>query len=98
MPPGGGLHRSEPPLDAAARELLEETGCRLTTPRLMQVVDENLHGGRNRVHVIAGLAEGEPRPSSGEIVEARFFPLDDLPLEAGGASVGKIGHWLRDYP
>lgn len=79
MAPGGGLRRGEDPLVAAARELREETGCRLIGARLAAVVEENLHGARNRVHVVTGSAAGAPVPDGREIIAARFFAVDRLP-------------------
>jgi 8-oxo-dGTP pyrophosphatase MutT (NUDIX family) len=35
--PGGGIHRRETPLDAAVRELLEETGLRLSPAKVKEL-------------------------------------------------------------
>lgn len=35
MLPGGGIARGEAPVDAAARELMEETRCRLDAPEIV---------------------------------------------------------------
>ncbi|WP_235523003.1 NUDIX domain-containing protein [Novosphingobium sp. Leaf2] len=79
MPPGGGLRRGEDPLHAGARELVEETGCRLENPQLLEVRPEDLHGADNRVRIVAGRAVGTPVPDGREIVASAFFALDALP-------------------
>ena len=77
--PAGGMKRGEDPLRAAARELAEETACRLVGAVLAEIVTESLAGACNRVHVVIGQAQGVPRPDRREVLEARFFALDALP-------------------
>lgn len=80
MPPSGGLRRRENPLDAAVRELAEETGCRLVEAQLAVELEEHLHGARNRVHVVTGTAYGQPRADGREIIDVAFYALDALPV------------------
>jgi len=77
--PAGGMGRREDPLAAAARELAEETACRLHGAVLAEVVVEPLLGARNQVHVVTGHALGPARPDRREVLEAAFFALDALP-------------------
>jgi ADP-ribose pyrophosphatase YjhB (NUDIX family) len=79
LPPGGGLRRGEDPVIAASRELYEETGCVLADGRLAVLADEDFHGARNHVRVVAGRTTGVPVPDGREIIEAAFFAVDDLP-------------------
>jgi 8-oxo-dGTP pyrophosphatase MutT (NUDIX family) len=79
--PGGGMQQGEDPLAAALREFAEELGCSVSDPRLLARVEEDYHGARNVAHICTGLIDGEPRPDMREIVEARFFPPDDLPAD-----------------
>ncbi|MFC3213269.1 NUDIX domain-containing protein [Novosphingobium panipatense] len=79
MPPGGGIEPDEDPVEAAARELREETGCLLSQARLLAVRAEDFHGSRNMVRVVLGRAAGAPQADGREIVQARFFALEDLP-------------------
>ncbi len=79
MPPGGGLARGEDPLDAACRELREETGCSLQGAHSIGLVEEDLHGAGNRVHIVGGLTFGPAVPDGREVIEAGFFAADNLP-------------------
>jgi ADP-ribose pyrophosphatase YjhB (NUDIX family) len=79
--PGGGLGRSEDPLAGAYREFAEELGCGLVGLRHVATLDETYHGARHEAYVVTGLVDGTPRPDRREIVEARFFALDELPQD-----------------
>lgn len=92
--PGGGVARGELPLAAALRELGEETACALEDPRELAVIDEPLAGTVNRVHVITGRARGLPRGDGREIVEARFFALDDLPSNLAQQLERHLANWV----
>jgi len=92
--PAGGMRRGEDPVAAARRELGEETGVGLMTARLIEVVEEPLAGARNIVHVVAGWSEGAVRIDGREVVEARFFAMDDLPDLLATALPGGLPRWL----
>jgi len=79
MPPGGGLGRGEDVLDAAARELAEETGLALARAVLIDEVDESLHGAHNRVRIVAGRVSGKPHVDGCEVAKAAFFRAERLP-------------------
>jgi len=93
-PPGGGLGRGEDPLEAARRELLEETACRLEMATSIAVIEENLHGAGNSVHVIAGLTRDLPRPDGREIVDAQFFAIDGLPQAISARMRMRLPDWI----
>ena len=97
MPPGGGLARGEEPLAAAARELAEETGCLLEQACRIEVSHEDLHGAGNCVHVVVGQARGAPVADRREVIEARFFALDDLPHNTAGRLAPELPAWVSLY-
>lgn len=95
MLPGGGIARGEDPLAAGLRELREEVGCRLAHAREFERVDEPLSGTTNRVHLICGLIDGEPRPDGREIIEAVFHDPAALPDNMAVALERGMAQWVR---
>lgn len=94
MLPGGGLARGEQAEDAAGRELLEETGCRLTGANCFAVEVVGLAGASNHIHLVSGQTVDEPRPDQREILAARFFAPDALPEATTGSARARIERWL----
>jgi ADP-ribose pyrophosphatase YjhB (NUDIX family) len=98
--PGGLLQRGEDPVEAVVRETGEEVGVEVvpSTPPTV-VVDTKVR----RVDVVfrCALAPGtEPssaRPTSTEILEARWFPVDDLPpLHTEAAEAWRVSRTFGD--
>ncbi len=77
--PGGGVDQHEDVVEAASREVTEETGLRVEGVRSLGEARKFLYGATNVVHIFAGFAQGRPRSDEREIVEAGWFPLDRLP-------------------
>lgn len=94
MPPGGGVARGEDPLAAAARELHEETACRLDFAVLLTVSNERLSSTVNEVHVVAGQTGDKPRPDLREVLEARFFHTHALPEYMPSMFRERLPEWI----
>jgi 8-oxo-dGTP pyrophosphatase MutT (NUDIX family) len=95
MPPGGAMQRGEDPVLAAVRELLEETQCQLIDPVFVALIEEDMRGARNGVHIVAGQTADTPRPDGREVIEARFFPLDDLPTNMSPYFREQLPVWAK---
>jgi 8-oxo-dGTP pyrophosphatase MutT (NUDIX family) len=82
--PGGGMKRGEDPRDTAAREAREELGLDLTDWRALGSVEA--YGYGKQTTVICFEADAPTRAltlDEGEIEEARWFALADLPRPLG---------------
>jgi 8-oxo-dGTP pyrophosphatase MutT (NUDIX family) len=85
--PGGMVDPGEAPADAAARELLEETGYAARTWRALGVVRPNPAIQGNRLHTYLALDAEQvapPTPEGSEVIAVETRPL------------GEIGAMLRD--
>lgn len=96
--PGGGMSTREHPLAAAEREIREELGCALEMPRIVARLDEEISGSRHVGHLVAARLDGEPRPDRREVLEARFFLLEELPGDIGEMARRRIAIWLEHQP
>jgi 8-oxo-dGTP pyrophosphatase MutT (NUDIX family) len=94
MAPGGGLKRGEGQIAGAIRELGEETGCVLGNAREIVLAEEPLNGAVNAVHIVAGLTGDTPRPDGREVIEAAFFPVDDLPHPMPAPLRARLPEWI----
>ncbi|GAB1690355.1 NUDIX hydrolase [Krasilnikovia sp. M28-CT-15] len=82
--PAGLLKRREPPVEGAARELFEETGVDLDAAALTPAVPNAIVHAKGWVDTVFTASVPASRTQlvvdGGEVLEARWFPLDDLPL------------------
>jgi len=77
--PGGFLQRGEQPTDALKRELLEETG--LEIENMQFVMARTTYRHIEIIYRCTARNSGEAAARSSEIIEARWFMLDELPEE-----------------
>lgn len=82
----GIIDPGEQPADAAAREVLEETGIVAVPERLamVHVTDPVVYGNGDQTQYLDlvfrfAWQSGVPHPADGENTSADWFPLDDLP-------------------
>lgn len=95
--PGGGIDPREP-LDAAAiREVREEGGCPVRIERLLGLYHAFGQGTNNYIGVFVCAPMGPAAPPQGdlEIVDARFFPIGDLPANTEAGSLRRIAEHGR---
>ena len=93
--PGGHLAWAETPQEAAAREVLEETGMRVEIGELLDVLggaESTGEGGVVRV-IYRGFATGGTLTSSGE-GEARWLEIADM-LASAGRDAPIVRRWFR---
>jgi 8-oxo-dGTP pyrophosphatase MutT (NUDIX family) len=91
--PGGGANRGETMEAAAARELLEETGCAAGKVRLVGRMEEVLSGSPHTAHVFTCVTADHPKPDGREVVEARFFPAHSLPHPMTPRTLARLAFW-----
>lgn len=85
-PVTGIIDPGEQPADAAAREVLEETGIVAVPQRLamVHVTDLVVYDNGDQTQYLdlvfrLGWQSGDPHPADGENTAAEWFPLNDLP-------------------
>jgi 8-oxo-dGTP diphosphatase len=99
--PGGFVERGENPINAAVRELLEETGIHGENPKLISVMGEAERDPRK--HIVSVVYEIEvsleQQPIAGDdAADAKFWPIDSIlngDLQMAGDHQQIIKNWLN---
>ncbi|MCP5081532.1 MAG: NUDIX domain-containing protein [Alphaproteobacteria bacterium] len=98
--PGGGVERGEIAIEAAAREVLEETGVSVTQPlKLIDVYNNDAIFPGDHVLLYLGQTDS-PASQKGnlEIAEARFFAPTELPEDTTAGTIRRIREMLDAAP
>mgnify|MGYP001111361023 CR=1 FL=1 len=80
--PSGFIEIGETPEEACLRELKEETGVSGEIVKLIGVVrreDREIYGDMLIVQYLVKVKAGELTPANGEVEDARFFDIAELP-------------------
>lgn len=99
--PGGGVERRESLNDALERELREEAAVTLHgAPRLLGIYTNFVALPRDHVAVFVAseYSRGTPPPSSFEIREQGFFPVDALPEGTTDGTRARLAEVLHSAP
>ena len=99
--PGGFVEQGENPIDAAVRELKEETGLDGTEPKLLMVMGDADRDPRK--HIVSIVYEiqvnEEQQPVAGDdAADARFWPINTLlsgEVELAGDHLTILKNWLN---
>jgi ADP-ribose pyrophosphatase YjhB (NUDIX family) len=96
--PGGSIARGETAEAAVRREVHEEVGLRLESLHHLGAVEATVNYKRDHVTVFAGVSgHRQVIIDPGEILEAHWFPLEDLPALATIARQILV-LWQREHP
>jgi len=97
--PAGRLDKGETALQAAKRELIEETGCRAKhwTKLVSFYPSPGYVAEKMTIFLATGLTEGEAQPMEDERIETRWFKPAEIEqgIRSGKIVDGKtmIGYW-----
>lgn len=92
--PGGGAERDESPTQTAVREVIEETGLRVSAERLTGVYYERQGPGREAVHfafLCGNLDEtATPQPDQSEVTACGYWSSEALPRPISDFTIRRI--------
>lgn len=91
--PGGGVNKRETAIDAAVREVREETQIELTeAPRLVGIYLSLVQIKSDHIlfYEAGPWRRVDEKPPNMEIAEAKFFALDQLPADTTGGTLRRL--------
>lgn len=94
--PGGGLNRGEDAIEAARREVREETGCELAAASVFQTIEETVSGSPHTAWLVGARTQDHPAPDGRELLEARFFPVHSLPEPLTRLTRTRVELWRKE--
>jgi 8-oxo-dGTP diphosphatase len=99
--PGGAAERDESPTETSVREVLEETGLRVSAERLTGVYYERHGPGREAVHFVflCRIVDevATPRPDLDEVTACAYWPPETLPRPISDFTTRRIQHALGNH-
>jgi 8-oxo-dGTP diphosphatase len=99
--PGGAAERDESPTETSVREVLEETGLRVSAERLTGVYYERHGPGREAVHFVflCRIVDevATPRPDLDEVTACAYWPPETLPRPISDFTIRRIQHALGNH-
>ena len=78
-----------------ARELEEETGCTIENLTLVGTLEDEISGSPHTAYIFTGVTRDTPVPDNREIVDVRFFPIEDFPDELSVQTRIRLDFWLE---
>ncbi len=91
--PGGGIGFREALVDAAAREVREETAVTAEGLTLVSTHLSQAEGKRDTIYLFTATTTDMPEADGVEVEEARFLPLDALPDNVSAATLRRIAEY-----
>lgn len=88
--PGGKAEVKESAQETAKREVLEETGLEVEVGQLTGIYYDPNHDMHHFVFIATSEHNKNPEPSSPEILECRYYPIDDLPKPISDFTIKRI--------